>query len=58
MKFIFWHTNKHGSILQFDTIILDVCNQACPKYQNKKFTYLCIISQKAWGMKLIFFACR
>ena len=27
----FWHADKHRSFLQNDTIILGVCNQACPK---------------------------
>ena len=26
------HTNKHRSLLQVDTIILDECNQVFPKY--------------------------
>ena len=29
---LFWHTEKHQSLLQLDTIIFGVCNQACPKY--------------------------
>ena len=45
----FWHADKHRSLLQADTIILGVCNQACPK-----FAYLCNISSKAWEMKSIF----
>ena len=28
----FQHADKHQSLLQVDTIILGVCNQACPKY--------------------------
>ena len=36
----FWHSNKHGSLLQVDTIILGMCNQSCPEYQNKKFAYI------------------
>ena len=28
----FWNAHKHQSLLQFDTIILSVCNQGCPKY--------------------------
>ena len=28
----FWHPGKHGILLQVDTIILVVCNQAFPKY--------------------------
>ena len=28
----FWHADKHRSLLQVDTVILGVCNQACPKY--------------------------
>ena len=33
----FWHTCKHGSLLQVDTIILGVCNQAGQSTQNNKF---------------------
>ena len=30
---VFFHNaDKHRSLLQVDIIILDVCNQACPKY--------------------------
>ena len=32
MKFIFWHADKHWSILQLGTIILGLRSQACPKY--------------------------
>ena len=32
VELYFWHADKHRSLLQVDTIILDVCNQACPKY--------------------------
>ena len=28
----FWHTDKHRSFFQADTIILGVCSQVCPKY--------------------------
>ena len=28
----FLHAYKHQSLVQVDTIILGVCNQACPKY--------------------------
>ena len=28
----FLHTDKHQSLVEVDTIILDACNQACPKY--------------------------
>ena len=28
----FLHADKHQSLVQVDTIILGVCNQACPKY--------------------------
>ena len=27
-----WHADDHRSLLQVDTIILGVCNQACPKH--------------------------
>ena len=57
----FWHADKHGSLLQVDTVILGVCNQACT--QNKEFAYPCNISRKKglggrgkWGwVRLIFF---
>ena len=32
----FWHTDKHRSLLQVDTINLGLCNQACPKYPKEK----------------------
>ena len=32
----FRHTYKHQNLLQVDTIILEVCNQACPKYPKQK----------------------
>ena len=32
----FWHADKHQSLLQVDTIILGVCNQACPKYAKEE----------------------
>ena len=51
------NANKHGSLLQVNTIILGVCNQACPKCQNKKFTYLCNIL-KSMRYEVNFFACR
>ena len=28
----FWPVDKHGSLVEIDTIILGVCNQPCPKY--------------------------
>ena len=28
----FWHIDKHGSLLQVDTIMLGVCRHACLKY--------------------------
>ena len=28
----FWPVGKHRSLLQVDTIIFGVCNQACPNY--------------------------
>ena len=40
----FWHTDKHGSLLQVDTIILGVCNQACLKYPKHQVYYLFAIS--------------
>ena len=40
----FWHTHKHQSVLQVDTIILGVIKQA----------YLCNISRKNRRRKLIF----
>ena len=30
----FLAADKHQRILQIDTIILDVCGQACPNYPN------------------------
>ena len=30
-KVYFWHADKNQSLLQVDTIILGVCNQACLK---------------------------
>ena len=34
----FWHADKHRSLLQVDSIILVVCNQACQKYPKQQFT--------------------
>ena len=31
-KVYFWDADKHQSLLQVDTIILGLCNQACPNY--------------------------
>ena len=28
----FLHADKHRTLLEVDTIILDFCNQACPKH--------------------------
>ena len=28
----FWHADKHQRFLQVDSIILDLCSQACPNY--------------------------
>ena len=28
----FWHADKHGSLLQVNTVMLGVCNQAWPMY--------------------------
>ena len=33
-KVYFWHEDKHQSLLQVDTIIMDVYNQTYPKYQK------------------------
>ena len=30
----FWHADKDQYLLQVDTIILRVCNQACPKHSK------------------------
>ena len=27
-----WYADKHGRFLQVNTIILSMCNQACPNY--------------------------
>ena len=32
----FWHADKHRSLLQVDSIILVVCNQACQKYPKQQ----------------------
>ena len=43
----FWYEDKHWSLLEVDTIILDVRSQACQaSIQNKKFAYHCNISKK------------
>ena len=31
----FWHEYKNQSLLQVDTIIMGICNQAYPKYPKK-----------------------
>ena len=49
-KVYFWHADKHRSFLQGNTIILGLRSQAF----FKKFAYVCNISRKTWGMKLIF----
>ena len=54
MKF-FINMEINISSLKIETIILGVCDKACPKYPNKNFAYLCNISRKMWGMKLNFF---
>ena len=33
-------SDRHQRFLQIDTIILDVCGQACPKYPEKQVCYL------------------
>ena len=50
----FLQANKHRGLLQGDTIILGECNQAYVQSTQNKFSYLCNIPIKAWGMKLIF----
>ena len=51
----FWYADKHRSLLRVDIMILGVCIKHAQSTQNKKFAYLCNISRKAWGMKLVFF---
>ena len=41
----FWYADKHRSLLQADTTILDVCNQACPKYPKQQADNIFNISQ-------------
>ena len=40
---LFHNADKHRSLLQVDIIILDVCNQACPKYPKFFFLSLHIL---------------
>ena len=49
----FLHVDKYGSLLQVDTIIWLGVTRHVQSTQNK-FAYLCSISIKTWGMKLIF----
>ena len=54
MMFIFLHTDKHRSLLQVDAIILMSVTRHAQRTKNKfPFPYLCNLSIKAWGMKLI-----
>ena len=49
----FWHADKHRSLLQLDTIILVVYNQACPNYSKE----ICISLQhlqKSMGYEIDF----
>ena len=50
----FWPADKHGSLLQADTIILGVCNQACPKYPKNEVCISLQYLQKSMGVKLNF----
>ena len=38
--------DKHQRFLQVDTIILDVCGQACPNYPKQQVCYFFAISLK------------
>ena len=49
-----WHADKHRKFLQVDTIILAVLSQVCPKYPKQVCIYLCNISRRTQGMKMIF----
>ena len=42
----FWHADKHRSLLQVDTIMLGVCNQACIKYPKQQVYNIFVVSQK------------
>ena len=53
-EIFFGHIDKHQNFLQVDTIILGRHSLVCPKYANKKFAYLCNISRKTLGIKLLF----
>ena len=60
----FWDTDKHQSLLQVDTIILGMCNQAwrcatrhAQGTQNKNFAYLCNISRKNMGGRVELIIC-
>ena len=46
-----WHTDKHRSLPQVDTIILLCKTRHAQSIQNDKLAYL---QRKAWDMKLIF----
>ena len=54
-KVYLWHADKHWSFLQVDDIIYAVVAKNAQSTQNKMFAYLCNISRKTWGTKLIFF---
>ena len=45
MKFIFWHSDKHGILLQIATIILGVRNHEGSKYPNQQIYNIFAISQ-------------
>ena len=48
--------SQEKSLLQVDTQSFWVCeSRHAQRTQNKKFAYLCNISRKAWGLKLIFY---
>ena len=49
----FWHADRHRSLLQVDTIILCVCNQACPKVPKISLHILQYL-QKSMGNEVDF----
>ena len=50
----FWHTNKHRSLLQGDTIIFGVCNKACPKNPKQEVCISLQYLQKSMGFEVDF----
>ena len=54
----FLATDKQQRFLQIDTIILDVCDQACPIYPNNKLPFSLQYFRKEMSDEVDFFACR